>query len=379
MKGAGRTLTVAEGAAMICGTGIGSGVMAIPCLIKSAGVIGGLLAFAAAFALSAVMHCLTADMVINSGEHEIPRIFSCLLPSGKRKRQAELLFFVLTALMLTANISAYILGGAEVLCALLPVPVTAGKLLFFAAAALPVMLGLRAVGMSEKWLVAAIGVLLAVITAFALTKAEGTLPQCGSLRAALGAFSMLMFSLTALFAVPELARGMRNDACRIKRAILGGLFANLMVCLLICVSTIAASEEVTEMAGVGLRNALGPVAGVCADLFILLALLTSFFVLAFSLTGIISGQFHMKRRTSLAAVTLPALLAAFIPSSSFVDMAKVAGGIVSLLISILLVPAYCRSVQLTGCSAVTGRWGQSRALLICAIVGSLLVIVGIFC
>ena len=101
MKGAGRTLTVAEGA----------------------GVIGGLLAFAAAFALSAVMHCLTADMVINSGEHEIPRIFSCLLPPGKRKRQAELLFFVLTALMLTANISAYILGGAEVLCALLPVPV----------------------------------------------------------------------------------------------------------------------------------------------------------------------------------------------------------------------------------------------------------------
>lgn len=373
MKSAGRTLTVAEGAAMISGTGIGSGVMAIPCLIKSAGVIGGLLAFAAAFALSAVMHCLTADMVINSGEHEIPRIFSCLLPPGKRKRQAELLFFVLTALMLTANISAYILGGAEVLCALLPVPVTAGKLLFFAAAALPVMLGLRAVGISEKWLVAAIGVLLAVITAFALTKAEGTLPQCGSLRAALGAFSMLTFSLTALFAVPELARGMRNDACRIKRAILGGLFANLMVCLLICVSTIAASEEVTEMAGVGLRNALGPVAGVCADLFILLALLTSFFVLAFSLTGIISGQFHMKRRTSLAAVTLPALLAAFIPSSSFVDMAKVAGGIV------LLVPAYCRSVQLTGCSAVTGRWGQSRALLICAIVGSLLVIVGIFC
>ena len=115
---------------MISGTGIGSGVMAIPCLIKSAGVIGGLLAFAAAFALSAVMHCLTADMVINSGEYEIPRIFSCLLPPGKRKRQAELLFFVLTALMLTANISAYILGGAEVLCALLPVPVTAGKLLF---------------------------------------------------------------------------------------------------------------------------------------------------------------------------------------------------------------------------------------------------------
>ena len=262
----GKALTTAEGAAMIAGTGIGSGVMAIPYLVKSAGAVGGLLAFAAAFALSVFMHCLAADMVINSGEHEITRIFSRLMLQGKWRRPLELLFFVLAALMLTANLSAYILGGAEVLCALLPIPTAAGKLLFFAVAALPVMLGLRAIGMGEKWLVAAIGVLLTVMTALTLTKAEGTLPLRGSLRAALGVFSMLMFSLTALFAVPELARGMHNNARRRKSAIFGGLSANLMVCLLICVSAIAASEEVTKMAAVGLHDALGPVVGVCAGL-----------------------------------------------------------------------------------------------------------------
>ena len=79
----GKALTTAEGAAMIAGTGIGSGVMAIPYLLKSAGAVGGLLAFVAAFALSVFMHCLTADMVINSGEHEITRIFSRLMPQGK--------------------------------------------------------------------------------------------------------------------------------------------------------------------------------------------------------------------------------------------------------------------------------------------------------
>ena len=364
---------------MIAGTGIGSGVMAIPYLVKSAGAVGGLLAFAAAFALSVFMHCLTADMVLNSGEHEITRIFSRLMLQGKWRRPLELLFFVLAALMLTANLSAYILGGAEVLCALLPIPTAAGKLLFFAVAALPVMLGLRAIGMGEKWLVAAIGVLLTVMTALTLTKAEGTLPLRGSLRAALGVFSMLMFSLTALFAVPELARGMHNNARRMKSAIFGGLSANLVVCLLICVSAIAASEEVTKMAAVGLHDALGPVVGVCAGLFVLLAMLTSFFVLAFSLTGIVSAQFHAKRWLCFAAATLPALLAAFIPSASFADMAKVAGGIISLLISVLLIPSYCRSVQLTGCSAVTGRWGQSRMLLACVIIGSLLVMIGALC
>ena len=379
MNDIGKALTTAEGAAMIAGTGIGSGVMAIPYLVKSAGAVGGLLAFAAAFALSVFMHCLAADMVINSGEHEITRIFSRLMLQGKWRRPLELLFFVLAALMLTANLSAYILGGAEVLCALLPIPTAAGKLLFFAVAALPVMLGLRAIGMGEKWLVAAIGVLLTVMTALTLTKAEGTLPLRGSLRAALGVFSMLMFSLTALFAVPELARGMHNDARRMKSAIFGGLSANLVVCLLICVSAIAASEEVTKMAAVGLHDALGPVVGVCAGLFVLLAMLTSFFVLAFSLTGIVSAQFHAKRWLCFAAATLPALLAAFIPSASFADMAKVAGGIISLLISVLLIPSYCRSVQLTGCSAVTGRRGQSRMLLACVIIGSLLVMIGALC
>ena len=337
----GKALTTAEGAAMIAGTGIGSGVMAIPYLVKSAGAVGGLLAFVAAFALSVFMHCLTADMVINSGEHEITRIFSRLMPQGKWRRPSELLFF--------------------------------------AVAALPVMLGLRAIGMGEKWLVAAIGVLLTVMTALTLTKAEGTLPLRGSLRAALGVFSMLMFSLTALFAVPELARGMHNNARRMKSAIFGGLSANLVVCLLICVSAIAASEEVTKMAAVGLHDALGPVVGVCAGLFVLLAMLTSFFVLAFSLTGIVSAQFHAKRWLCFAAATLPALLAAFIPSASFADMAKVAGGIISLLISVLLIPSYCRSVQLTGCSAVTGRRGQSRMLLACVIIGSLLVMIGALC
>lgn len=379
MNDIGKALTTAEGAAMIAGTGIGSGVMAIPYLVKSAGAVGGLLAFAAAFALSVFMHCLAADMVINSGEHEITRIFSRLMLQGKWRRPLELLFFVLAALMLTANLSAYILGGAEVLCALLPIPTAAGKLLFFAVAALPVMLGLRAIGMGEKWLVAAIGVLLTVMTALTLTKAEGTLPLRGSLRAALGVFSMLMFSLTALFAVPELVRGMHNNARRMKSAIFGGLSANLVVCLLICVSAIAASEEVTKMAAVGLHDALGPVVDVCAGLFVLLAMLTSFFVLAFSLTGIVSAQFHAKRWLCFAAATLPALLAAFIPSASFADMAKVAGGIISLLISVLLIPSYCRSVQLTGCSAVTGRWGQSRMLLACVIIGSLLVMIGALC
>ena len=59
----------------------------------------------------------------------------------------------------------------------------------------------------------------------------------------------------------------------------------------------------------------------------------------------------------------------------------IVGGILtmSLLIFMLLIPAYRRSVQLTGCSAVTGRRGQNRILLACVTIGSLLMMIGALC
>lgn len=371
-----KTLTTIEGAAMIAGTGIGSGVMAIPYLVKSAGAVGGLSAFIAAFLLSVFMHDLVADMVINSGEYEITKIFGRLLLQGKWRKPLELLFFVLTALMLIANLSAYILGGAQVLCTLLPIPEVIANLTFYAMAIIPVLLGLSAIGVGEKWLVALIGLLLTVMTMFSLTKAQGMISLYGSLHATLGVFSTLMFSLTALFAVPELARGMHNDAHQIKKAIFGGLSFNLLICLLICISAIIASDNVTEMAAVGLSDAFGSVAGIFSSVFVLLAMLTSFFVLAFSLTGIVSAQFHVKRWLCFCAATLPALLTSFIPLVSFTDMVNVASGMISLLICLLLVPAYWKSVQITGRSPVTGHWGQNRILLASVIIGSFLVMIG---
>ena len=54
--------------------------------------------------------------------------------------------------------------------------------------------------------------------------------------------------------------------------------------------------------------------------------------------------------------------------------------ILILIVSfMLLIPAYRRSVQLTGCSAVTGCWGQNRMLLACVIIGSLLMMIGALC
>lgn len=73
------------------------------------------------------------------------------------------IFFVLMAFVLVTNLTAYVIGAAEVLAGFLPIPLFAAKLVFYVAAAAVVVFGLKAVGISEKFAVALIFVLIGVL------------------------------------------------------------------------------------------------------------------------------------------------------------------------------------------------------------------------
>ena len=55
--------TVFTAAAIVAGNGIGSGVMAIPYFVSKVGVIGGIIAFAAAYTVSALLHLMIAQIL----------------------------------------------------------------------------------------------------------------------------------------------------------------------------------------------------------------------------------------------------------------------------------------------------------------------------
>lgn len=361
---------------MIAGTGIGSGVMAIPFLFKNAGMVGGIIAFIFAFIVTIFMHYIVADIVINSPTYAITTILNKLLLSGKFKKLYSAIIFVSIIVMFMANLSTYILGGAEMMSSLFGIHPDIAKLMFWIVATLVVLLGLKVIGIGEKYLVITIICLVIYFFIVSIMNRNGSINFFGGFKSSISMFSMLMFSMTALFAVPVIVKGQNRDVVKIKKSIKLGLSINVLVSALICYSVINSSYVVTEMAAVGWSNSLGPVMRILSAVFILLAMMTSFLVLSFSFSDIICTHFRINFRVSNIIATLPSLLIAFIPVVSFIDLAKVTSGVISILMSILLIPAYRCSVKLTGCSPLLGSVGESKLFFCGIIVGNLIMAIG---
>lgn len=371
-----KELTISEGVAMIAGTGIGSGVMAIPYILKEAGIVGGIVAFACAYFLSVLLHFLVADTILNAKIYDIPSAIDKYLFFGKHKNIWQPVLFLLVLIMLVANLCAYIIGGAEIISTLFPVNIFFAKIIFYALALMLVFFGIKAIGIGEKYLVALICCLVVFFFAVSLTHPNGNITVMKSWKSALSMFSITMFSMTALFAVPEVVKGMNGNAVKIKKSIIGGLSLNLIITVIVSVSVVISSENITPMAAVGWSESLSVVLGKFIGIFELLALMTSFFVIAFSCSSIFSSYFKINMRSGFILATLPSLLLAFVPFSSFTGLTKTASGVISILIVAIIIPAYRCSVQRTGNSPLIGKIGKSKSVITVSAIGVLLMTLG---
>ena len=162
-------LTTWEAACIITGYGIGAGVLSMPYMAARNGMLVSLIILALALLVSYTLHLMIAELALQEGSGG--QIISCLnrfLFRGKWKKPLSILFFVLMALILVTNLAAYISGAQEVIVGLIPMPDLLAQLLFYAVAAAGVLFGLKAVGVSEKYAVGAIFVLIAVLAVIAV-------------------------------------------------------------------------------------------------------------------------------------------------------------------------------------------------------------------
>ena len=147
-----KQLTTWQAACIITGYGLGAGVLSMPCMAQRCGLPLSLLILSVSLFASYALHMMIADLSMKCGEGA--QLISCLsrfLWRGKAKTPLTLLFFVLMSGILFTNLAAYITGAADVITGFAPgVPPLIAKLLFYALAAVVVLLGLKAVGVSES-------------------------------------------------------------------------------------------------------------------------------------------------------------------------------------------------------------------------------------
>ncbi len=375
-----RELTFIEAASIITGFGVGGGIMAVPYLASLTGITPFLIVLIVAYVLSILLHLMIAETVMrDSAESQLVELFGKYLFRGKGGAILTWFFFILVVVAFLANLSAYIAGGGEILRDLLSIPLWAGHTITYAVSAGVVFFGLKAIGISEKYSVLAMVILVAVLAAASMgLKYNAVFFGKGGMKESLALYGMIMFSFSAMFSVPQAVEGLSRKKRLVPWAIIAGTAVNMLLVATITLASLGVSAEVTRVAIIGWGRALGGWAFAAGGVFVLLAMLTSYWSISFALAVILKERVNWGDRVSWLAATLPTFLIVMTGFTDFLGFMRIAGGSIAILLSILVVPTL-RAARRHGDNPdpawVMGVWGNSFFQAV-VIIGFIIMAVG---
>lgn len=361
-----KNLTLIEASCIITGYGVGGGIMAVPFLAAQNGLFVTLFILAISYLFSVLLHLMIAEMCSQEeGSIQIVELFRKHLFKGRFENLLAWLFFALLLVILFSSMAAYIVGAGEILVNLLGLPLWAGKLVFYILAAGVVFFGLKVLGISEKYAIAAIALIFIILAAASLAQPFQPLAlfrPLGNITLAL--FGMVMFAFASFFSVPQAVEGLSWNKKLIPWAVVLGIGLNLTFVLIVIFFALSVSNPVTEVAIIGWSAAVGGWAAVLGSVFVFLAMLTTYWSLSYALVVIISERTGWAEKLSWLAATLPTLGIALAGATSFLSLMRLVGGGIAVVVALLLVPAYRaarknRIASLEPESWNIGLWGET--------------------
>jgi amino acid permease len=373
------TLTPLRATFLMVGAGVGAGIMAVPLLAERVGVIGLVAVLFVAYGAALFIHLMLVEVLLRTGTPlQVVELMRLWVLDGKDRRWVLWLIFSLLSVAFMAALAAYVAAQSEILTDATGLPLRLSQLLVYMISAGVVFFGLRAVGIFETIGSAAlIGcVITLAIGALGINielpiAVESTPPE------ALALFSMVMYGYYAFFSVPQVVKGLAPDGNAAARAVTAGLAINGVLIAIVALVALGVSTEVTEVAIVGISDELGRWAGGIGEVFVFVALLTSYWTVSLALADIINERIDMGFRSSWLVATLPSLLLLYVGAMSFLDLLQVAAGTTAIVIAAVTVPMYvnARAHGVADPDWSLGRWG-SRGMLGLALVATVLMALG---
>jgi len=338
---ANRKLTFIEATAIITGYGIGGGIMTLPFLSSKTGLPIMLILLAAGFFISWLMHLMVAEVLLRDGDNtQMVELFQKYIFFNKPAALTWMIF-ILIAFAFISSLSAYIAGGGKIIADLFNIPLIAGQLIFYIAAAGVVFYGLKALGMSEKY-----GVFIILLTVAGFGAGCFMVPfnlkmeVLGKWNNYLALFGMIMFSFFAIFSVPQIAEGLDWNKKLIPRAITLGIGINAFVIFSIVIMTTGVSDTIDEIAIITLGKSLGGWASLFGSVFVIFAMLTSYWSVSYALAIVVEERLKTGSKLSWLIATLPGLLLVMVTTKGFLGFMEMAGGAIALIVAFMVVPLF---------------------------------------
>lgn len=375
-----RKISTFEASSIIAGNGIGSGIMAIPFFIYNAGIVNGIIAFILAYIVSVLLHFMIAEILIkNNNTADILSAFDTFLFKGKFKNIYKISFFAIMIIVLITNLSAYISGASEIMINIINIPQYIIKILFYLLSAIIVVLGLKTISVSEKISISFMAAIMLILVVFSCLNINinANIDIFNNVGTFLSAYSMIMFSFSAIFAVPQIVEGLDKDCKKIKKSIIIGLLLNLMLSVIVTICTIITSKNITDVAIIGWAEAVGGIVKILGSVFILIAMFTSYWSIGFATTNIIKEQTKFNFKLSFILATIPALLLTFIINNTFMDFMQIAGGAVAVIISLMVIPTYIKAIDNKE-TKIFSKLGKNKIIISFVFIMYILMAIGSF-
>ena len=353
-------LNFLEATGIIVGHGVGAGILSVPYLASHNSFRETVFILIFAYIVALVLHLIIAELSYNNNGAQFVKCFDSELFAGKIKTVLTWTAFILLGVSVIVNVSAFLTGAAAVFAQWFGLPDFVGILVFYVLGASVVFVGMKLVGICEKYAVIAMVIVMGVIFVATLMRGTEALPTgWRGFNNALALFGMISFSLSAVMSTPQVVKGLGGDKKRIRSSIALGLAVNASLIFLITLTTLLGTGgDVSEKgAFVDLARRFGGWVAVVGYVFTLLALATSFWANTLNLRDIVSEQTGWGRRLSWLIASLPCLVLAILGLDSFVGFTRFAS-IIQVVTGIGIIVAYNCSRRRVGKSPICGVFGS---------------------
>ena len=359
-----KKLTFFESIALVAGAGIGTGILTIPYAIDKIGIWGTLTALLIAYFVSAIMYFMITDLVRNSKKSDdlLGILEEHLFGNGRKILHTS--FLILLVLLLLENLVVYILCASQVIVDLFGISSSASIIIFYIISSLVVLFGIKGVGICEKISIWLIGTAVVILTILSLLNPRNSIDfSFGAPDVVLAVYGLFMFAFSAIFSIIQVCNHIEKPNLAGK-AVLGGLTLNGIITMLFSVAAIIGSEPVTEIATIGLSEGTGiPFVRILCSVLVLLAMFTSFWSSGIAFSQVIDNQLKCGEKTSWLIATVPAvIISVFIPLT-VLDYVQIGAGALSIILVIVVLPAYHNSIKKCSSPLLPTKIAQSRFLL----------------
>jgi amino acid permease len=373
-------LTPLRATALMVGAGVGAGIMAVPFLAERVGLPVLLATLLVAYGAATFIHLMLVEILLRTGEPlQVIELMHRWVLDGSGRRWLLWLIFGLLSVAFVAALAAYVAAQSEILSEATGLSPEISQAIIYVIAAGVVFFGLRAVGIFETIGAAALVGCVVVLALGSLgVRIEVPLRVTGTPTEALALFGMVMYGYYAFFSVPQVVKGLAPDGRGAARSVAAGLAVNGLLITIVAIIALAVSEEVTEVAIVGISEQLGPWAGGVGAIFVFIALLTTYWAVSLALADIISERLGVGFRGSWLVATLPSLLLLYVGAMGFLDWLQLAAGLTAIVIALVTIPMYVnarRNGPVREPDWSLGRWG-SRGMLGLALLATVLMAIG---